>query len=96
MLNHSQQQDEARAARLLGTASPNLQMPHHSNDINIKLQQAAQQKQQLDMFNQLMNPTVHPQIRSSPLHEINLQQQSRELLNRPEAQAILQGTVSRL
>lgn len=32
----------------------------------------------------------NPQMRTSPLLDLNAQQ-SRELLNRPEAQAILQG-----
>ncbi|KAJ8916524.1 hypothetical protein NQ315_000166 [Exocentrus adspersus] len=96
MLSHSQQQDEA--ARM--GANPHLitgnqgmtGLHHHAADLTIKLQAQLQQKQQMDMLNKLINATtVHPQhMRASPLHEMGLQQ-SRELLNRPEAQAILQG-----
>lgn len=109
MLKDSQQQDEAArlsaaAAHLMGPASPNL-LHHHNahqshlpNEIALQLQQAQfkqQQKQQMDMFNKLINATTSlnaHQMRASPsLHEIGLQQQTRDLLNRPEAQAILQG-----
>ncbi|KAF7274353.1 hypothetical protein GWI33_012973 [Rhynchophorus ferrugineus] len=79
MLNHSQQQDEARLAAQVAAATQQQQLlsalhgtsqPQFANDLSIKLQQAhMQQKQQMDL----------------------LLQQSRELLNRPEAQAILQG-----
>ncbi|KAJ8936844.1 hypothetical protein NQ314_012160 [Rhamnusium bicolor] len=98
MLNHSQQQDEAARMsgnpHLLSAASPNIANLHqHASDLTMKLQQAQmqQQKQQMDMLNKLINATVHPQqMRTSPLHDMGMQQ-SRELLNRPEAQAILQG-----
>jgi hypothetical protein len=43
---------------------------------------------QVEMLTKLMNAGM--QVRASPLPEMGLQQ-SRELLNRPEAQAILQG-----
>ncbi|CAG9814994.1 unnamed protein product [Phaedon cochleariae] len=100
MLNHSQQQDEA--ARLTG----NRLGPHHQHqqpvggDLAMKLQQAQQlqqQKQQMEMLNKLINATTgsmhaqqQQQMRVSPLQDLGMQQ-SRELLNRPEAQAILQG-----
>jgi hypothetical protein len=88
MLSHSQQQDEvhARMAQLLGPASPGAS-PH---DIASRLQQSQQQhkQQQVEMLTKLMNAGM--QVRASPLPEMGLQQ-SRELLNRPEAQAILQG-----
>lgn len=106
MLNNSQQQDEAArrsvaASHIMGPPSPNLLHHHHNphqahlpSDIAIQLQQAQVQKQQMDLLNKLINATtsVH-QVRASPSlhHEIGLQQQTRELLNRPEAQAILQG-----
>ncbi|KAG5868188.1 hypothetical protein JTB14_030261 [Gonioctena quinquepunctata] len=101
MLSHSQQQDEAARmggsnAHLLGPSSPNVGHHHRStNDLTLKLQQAQlqqHQKQQMEMLNKLINATtVHPsQMRTSPLHDMGMQQ-SRELLNRPEAQAILQG-----
>lgn len=110
MLNHSQQQDEA--ARLSGTTphllgASNINMgsiQHHvSTDLTMKLQQAQfqqqqQQKQQMDMLNKLINATtsVHPQqLRASPLHDL-VMQQSRDLLNRPEAQAILQAMHQRI
>lgn len=110
MLKDSQQQDEAArlsaaAAHIMGPTSPNLLHHQHNshqshlpNEIALHLQQAQlkhQQKQQMEMFNKLINSTTsvnpHP-LRTSPsLHDIGLQQQTRELLNRPEAQAILQG-----
>ncbi|KAF5292641.1 hypothetical protein FQR65_LT11193 [Abscondita terminalis] len=94
MLSHSQQQDEAaRLTQMMGPTSPN----PINNDLAFKLQQVqnhvqAQQRQQaqLDMLNKLINAGMHRQQLGSPLHEVNLNQ-SRELLNRPEAQAILQG-----
>lgn len=78
MLNHSQQQDEARFAAAQAAVTQQqhqllsaLHGPPQGafNDLSMKLQQAQLQKQQMDL----------------------LMQQSRELLNRPEAQAILQG-----
>ncbi|XP_076255020.1 eukaryotic translation initiation factor 4E transporter-like isoform X5 [Rhynchophorus ferrugineus] len=84
MLNHSQQQDEARLAAQVAAATQQQQLlsalhgtsqPQFANDLSIKLQQAhMQQKQQMDL----------------------LLQQSRELLNRPEAQAILQAMHQRI
>ncbi|KAJ3650739.1 hypothetical protein Zmor_016821 [Zophobas morio] len=89
MLSHSQQLDEAHARmnQLLGPASPGAS-PH---DLAARLQQVQsqqQQKQQVEMLTKLMNAGM--QVRASPLPEMGLQQ-SRELLSRPEAQAILQG-----
>ncbi|KAL1501261.1 hypothetical protein ABEB36_006616 [Hypothenemus hampei] len=91
MLSHSQQQDEARLAaaqqqQLFNTMHPQ-QQPMH-NDLALKMQQAQlQQKQQIDMLGKLMSANA---IRASPLLDMGAQQ-SRELLTRPEAQAILQG-----
>lgn len=95
------------ATHLMGPASPNILHHHHnphqshvSNDISIQLQQAQvkHQQKQMEMFNKLINSTtsVNPhQMRTSPsFHDIGIQQQTRELLNRPEAQAILQGIFS--
>lgn len=101
MLSHSQQQDEAArmaaTAQMMGPSSPNpMQGAHMSNDLSFKLQQVqnhVQQRQQvqLEMFNKLVNANIHRQsMGTSPLPEMGLNQ-SRELLNRPEAQAILQG-----
>ncbi|CAH0548713.1 unnamed protein product [Brassicogethes aeneus] len=95
MLQHSQQQDEAarRGGPSMGPVSPGLGPMHAQNDIALKLQQA-QHKQQMDsMFGKLLGNAV--QMRAggpptSPLHDLGVQQ-SRELLNRPEAQAILHG-----
>lgn len=86
MLSHSQQQDEAQArmAQMMGPASPRA-APH---DLAARLH-PKQQQQQVDMLSKLMNVGLH--VRASPLPpELGLQQ-SRELLSRPEAQAILQG-----
>lgn len=102
MLKDSQQQDEAArlsaTGLLMGPASPhhpNSQQSHFANEIALHLQMKQQQKQQMEMFNKLINSTTsvnHHQMRTSPsLHDIGLQQQTRDLLNRPEAQAILQG-----
>uniref|UniRef100_A0A6P7GAA1 Eukaryotic translation initiation factor 4E transporter-like n=1 Tax=Diabrotica virgifera virgifera TaxID=50390 RepID=A0A6P7GAA1_DIAVI len=105
MLDRSQQQDEA--ARMSGS-NPHLLAPsnssrggiqhhqHMTNDLSMKLHQAQIQQNQMDMLNKLINQTtsVHPQqLRASPLHDLVIQQ-SRDLLNRPEAQAILQGECS--
>lgn len=90
MLSHSQQQDEvqARMAQLLAPASP----VTGAHDLASRLQHAQnqqqQQKQQAEMLSKFMNAAT--MVRASPLPEMGLQQ-SRELLNRPEAQAILQG-----
>ncbi|CAH1998845.1 unnamed protein product [Acanthoscelides obtectus] len=85
------------------SASSNVNSMHHLNELTLKLQQAQQyhqqqqQKQQMEMFNKLINAaTSAGQVRLSPLqHELGLQQ-SRELLNRPEAQAILQALHQRI
>ncbi|KAF2885441.1 hypothetical protein ILUMI_20721 [Ignelater luminosus] len=98
MLSHSQQQDEAAhlaaVAQIMGPASPNpLQTPHLSNDLAFKLQQQQRQQAQLEMLSKLMNANanVHrQQLGTSPLPDMTLNQ-NRELLSRPEAQAILQG-----
>ncbi|XP_030755211.1 eukaryotic translation initiation factor 4E transporter-like isoform X3 [Sitophilus oryzae] len=83
MLNHSQQQDEARFAAAQAAVTQQqhqllsaLHGPPQGafNDLSMKLQQAQLQKQQMDL----------------------LMQQSRELLNRPEAQAILQAMHQRI
>lgn len=102
MLKDSQQQDEAARlsaaqTHLMGPASPNLMhhhQPHFPNDIALHVQALSQRQKQMDMFNKLINATsvnAHHMRASPSLHEIGLQQQTRELLNRPEAQAILQG-----
>ncbi|VEN55433.1 unnamed protein product [Callosobruchus maculatus] len=88
-------------------AAPTQQPPnnsmHHMNaaavgELTLKLQQAQQyhqqqqQKQQMEMFNKLINAaTSAGQMRLSPLQHDLGPQQSRDLLNRPEAQAILQA-----
>ncbi|XP_074029559.1 eukaryotic translation initiation factor 4E transporter isoform X2 [Leptinotarsa decemlineata] len=101
MLNHSQQQDEVARlggpnAHLLGPTSPNIgHHLHGPNDLTMKQQQVQyqqqqQHKQQMDMLNKLINSSTSVQMRGSPLHDLGVQQ-SRELLNRPEAQAILHG-----
>lgn len=108
MLNHSQQQDEARFAaaqaaqqhqqqhQLLNALHAHQQQPQPQihNDLTLKLQQAQlQQKQQMDMLGKLMSAGTVPaaaHVRASPLLDLGAQQ-SRELLSRPEAQAILQG-----
>ncbi|XP_050499219.1 eukaryotic translation initiation factor 4E transporter-like isoform X4 [Diabrotica virgifera virgifera] len=107
MLDRSQQQDEA--ARMSGS-NPHLLAPsnssrggiqhhqHMTNDLSMKLHQAQIQQNQMDMLNKLINQTtsVHPQqLRASPLHDLVIQQ-SRDLLNRPEAQAILQAMHQRI
>ncbi|XP_072379891.1 eukaryotic translation initiation factor 4E transporter-like isoform X2 [Diabrotica undecimpunctata] len=107
MLDRSQQQDEA--ARMSGS-NPHLLAPsnsnrggiqhhqHMTNDLSMKLQQAQFQQNQMDILNKLINATtsVHPQqLRASPLHDLVIQQ-SRDLLNRPEAQAILQAMHQRI
>lgn len=88
MLSHSQQQDEvqARMAQLLAPASP----VTGAHDLASRLQQVQnhQQKQQAEMLSKFMNAAT--MVRASPLPEMGVQQ-SRELLSRPEAQAILQG-----
>lgn len=71
-----------------------------SSDLAMKIQQVqsqVQHKQQMDMLSKLMNANMHSsqqqqqqQSRTSPLPDMNVQL-SRELLNRPEAQAILRG-----
>lgn len=94
----------AAAANLMGTTSPNILNHHHNtqshlpNEIALQLQQAQQklqQRQHMEMFNKLINSTTsvnsHQMSTSPSLHDIGPQQQTRELLNRPEAQAILQG-----
>ncbi|XP_018330068.1 eukaryotic translation initiation factor 4E transporter-like isoform X2 [Agrilus planipennis] len=98
MLSHSQQQEElSRIPPQMGPLSPNpLQAPHIPNDLILKLQQVQnhvqQQQQRFDMLNKLMNAGMHhgQQLRTNHMQEMSLNQ-SRELLGRPEAQAILQG-----
>ncbi|KYB27081.1 eukaryotic translation initiation factor 4E transporter isoform X5 [Tribolium castaneum] len=91
MLSHSQQQDEAHArmAQLLGPSSPGAS-PH---DIAGRLQQQVQSQQQKEMLSKLMSANMP--VRASPLSEMGIQQ-SRELLSRPEAQAILQALHQRI
>lgn len=99
MLSHSQQLDEVRnlasASHLLNSASPN--RAQQEQELKFKLQQMQnqiQQQRQLEMLSKMMNiGNVHrqqPIPRNSPLPEMGVMQ-ARELLNRPEAQAILQG-----
>ncbi|CAH1134208.1 unnamed protein product [Ceutorhynchus assimilis] len=101
MLSHSQQQDEARFAaaqaqhQMLSSGLHSQQQPQQSqiNDLTMKLQQAQLQQKQMDMLGKLMSAgagSTASHMRASPLLEMG-PQQSRELLNRPEAQAILQG-----
>lgn len=104
MLSHSQQKD-AEATRMQQTRMPNQpqqqqqQAPppqqQHMTEMAYKLQQLqtqVQRQQQIDMLSKLMNAANFGggHQRGSPLHEMNVAQ-SRELLNRPEAQAIMQG-----
>lgn len=86
---------------IAGPTSPNINHHHQvhmGNNLHMKMQQAQyqqQQQKQLEMLNKLINATTVGtsavnQMRSSPsVHDIGAQ--SRELLSRPEAQAILQG-----
>uniref|UniRef100_A0AAR5Q152 Eukaryotic translation initiation factor 4E transporter-like n=1 Tax=Dendroctonus ponderosae TaxID=77166 RepID=A0AAR5Q152_DENPD len=107
MLSHSQQQDEARmAAAQAAAANHHLLSAFHShqpqvhNDLALKLQQAQLQQKQMEMLvsGKLMSAGTAPtaaHMRASPLLEISAQQ-SRELLSRPEAQAILQAIHQRI
>ncbi|XP_066251931.1 eukaryotic translation initiation factor 4E transporter-like isoform X2 [Euwallacea similis] len=106
MLNHSQQQDEARMVAQAAALAINQPQPQHlsnplhahqqpsmTNDLMMKLQQAQLQQKQMDMLGKLISASGVPaasHVRASPLLDMGVQQ-SRELLNRPEAQAILQG-----
>ncbi|XP_019876564.1 eukaryotic translation initiation factor 4E transporter isoform X2 [Aethina tumida] len=103
MLQHSQQQDEAaRRAHMMGgggggPVSPAAMQGLHASAAHtdlLKLQQQQQQQQQkIDMFSKLIGSA---QMRGpSPLHELGMQQ-SRELLQRPEAQAILHAMHQRI
>ncbi|KAF5291743.1 hypothetical protein FQA39_LY14231 [Lamprigera yunnana] len=102
MLSHSQQQDEAAClsstAQMMGPISPNPISTALNNDLAFKVQnyvQAQRQQAKVDMLNKLLTAGIHRQPLTSPLHDIGLNQ-SRELLNRPEAQAILQATHQRI
>ncbi|CAH1134209.1 unnamed protein product [Ceutorhynchus assimilis] len=106
MLSHSQQQDEARFAaaqaqhQMLSSGLHSQQQPQQSqiNDLTMKLQQAQLQQKQMDMLGKLMSAgagSTASHMRASPLLEMG-PQQSRELLNRPEAQAILQAMHQRI
>ncbi|KAK9754033.1 Nucleocytoplasmic shuttling protein for mRNA cap-binding EIF4E [Popillia japonica] len=88
-LSHSQKQEEA--ARLAQMMNSSVSQGHHPNDLNYKLQQSQAPQRQMDIFNKLLASGVRqPQARTPPpLNDIGLA--GRELLNRPEAQAILQG-----
>ncbi|XP_031330184.1 eukaryotic translation initiation factor 4E transporter-like isoform X3 [Photinus pyralis] len=98
LLSHSQQQDEAAglsaASHLMGSSSPSIHNDvafkmHLQNHVQAQIQQ--RQQAQMEMLNKLINANAHrQQLGTSPLHEMTLNQ-SRELLSRPEAQAILQG-----
>ncbi|KAL3270522.1 hypothetical protein HHI36_021061 [Cryptolaemus montrouzieri] len=104
MLSHSQQQEEVQArlshqSHLVGgPGSPKPAIGALHNDFLLKMQQAQQEQQaqlqrqqQINMLNKLMGlHTAAPHLRASPLQDL-AQQQSKELLSRPEAQAILQG-----
>lgn len=77
-------------SHLLNSASPN---PAQMQDLQYKLQQVhnqAQQQRQLDMLSKMMNARQQQQPTISPVPDMGIAQ-ARELLNRPEAQAILQG-----
>lgn len=101
MLKHSQQDDATRlASQMMGPTSPNpMSSSQTANDLAFKLQQVQNQvhaqqhiqQNQIDMFSKLMNANAQrQQMGPSPLPEMGLSQ-SRELLSRPEAQAILRG-----
>lgn len=95
MLTHSQQQDEAAARMTNHMMAPANQNPIPNplmNDLNFKMQHVQNQQQaQLEMMlSKLAISNVRQQPRTPPIPEMSLAQ-SRELLNRPEAQAILQG-----
>ncbi|KAK9874482.1 hypothetical protein WA026_002829 [Henosepilachna vigintioctopunctata] len=104
MLSHSQQQDEVQG-RLnqqshLGGGPISPKPPavgNMHNDFLLKMQQAQQEQlqrqQQINMLSKLMglqSAATAQHLRASPLQDL-AQQQSKELLSRPEAQAILQG-----
>ncbi|KAK5638593.1 hypothetical protein RI129_012888 [Pyrocoelia pectoralis] len=103
LLSHSQQQDEAAglsaASHLIGSSSPNIHNDvafklHLQNHVQAQIQQ--RQQAQMEMLNKLINANAHrQQLGTSPLHEMTLNQ-SRELLSRPEAQAILQAIHQRI
>ncbi|XP_066144570.1 eukaryotic translation initiation factor 4E transporter-like isoform X6 [Euwallacea fornicatus] len=111
MLNHSQQQDEARMVAQAAALAINQPQPQHlsnplhahqqpsmTNDLMMKLQQAQLQQKQMDMLGKLISASGVPagsHVRASPLLDMGVQQ-SRELLNRPEAQAILQAMHQRI
>lgn len=87
MLIHSQQVDEVRnmasASHLLNSPSPNVMQQQH--EVQFKLQQMQNQSHQL---NNIGGSNV---LLQQPLqHDMGIAQ-ARELLSRPEAQAILQG-----
>ncbi|XP_017779482.1 PREDICTED: eukaryotic translation initiation factor 4E transporter-like isoform X2 [Nicrophorus vespilloides] len=96
MLSQSQQQDEARMAshRMNNYQMTDIQykLQHVHNQVQQQQQQQQQQKQaQMEMLTKLMNAGfATTNARASPLPEMGINQ-SKELLNRPEAQAILQG-----
>ncbi|KAI4454790.1 eukaryotic translation initiation factor 4e transporter [Holotrichia oblita] len=89
MLSHSQKQEEA--ARLAQMMNSSVSQGHLSNDLNYKLQQSQVQQRQIEVFSKLLASGVRQQQARTPppLNDIGLA--GRELLNRPEAQAILQG-----
>ncbi|XP_031330190.1 eukaryotic translation initiation factor 4E transporter-like isoform X7 [Photinus pyralis] len=103
LLSHSQQQDEAAglsaASHLMGSSSPSIHNDvafkmHLQNHVQAQIQQ--RQQAQMEMLNKLINANAHrQQLGTSPLHEMTLNQ-SRELLSRPEAQAILQAMHQRI
>ncbi|KAK9874481.1 hypothetical protein WA026_002829 [Henosepilachna vigintioctopunctata] len=109
MLSHSQQQDEVQG-RLnqqshLGGGPISPKPPavgNMHNDFLLKMQQAQQEQlqrqQQINMLSKLMglqSAATAQHLRASPLQDL-AQQQSKELLSRPEAQAILQAMHQRI
>ncbi|XP_017779508.1 PREDICTED: eukaryotic translation initiation factor 4E transporter-like isoform X5 [Nicrophorus vespilloides] len=101
MLSQSQQQDEARMAshRMNNYQMTDIQykLQHVHNQVQQQQQQQQQQKQaQMEMLTKLMNAGfATTNARASPLPEMGINQ-SKELLNRPEAQAILQAMHQRI
>ncbi|GJQ85898.1 hypothetical protein Trydic_g21754 [Trypoxylus dichotomus] len=89
MLSHSQKQEEA--ARLAQMMNSSVSQAHLANDINYKLQQSQVQQRQIEAFSKLFSSNARQQQTRTtpPLNDIGLS--GRDLLNRPEAQAILQG-----
>ncbi|KRT79399.1 hypothetical protein AMK59_7734, partial [Oryctes borbonicus] len=94
MLSHSQKQEEA--ARLAQMMNSSVSQTHLANDLNYKVQQSQAQQRQIEAFSKLLASGVRQQQARTtpPLSDIGLT--GRDLLNRPEAQAILQAMHQRI